>query len=91
MSTLTIEVPESLNRQIQSKRISKKQLETMFVWVLQLYLETPQLNPDKPSFRSPITLRDLRGSIPVSTPQDFDAIRQKVISTRIRQRMFYGV
>lgn len=90
MSTLTIEVPDALTAQIQNKRISKQQLETMFVRVLQRYLEAPQLKPERPSFRSPTTLRDLRGSIPVSAPQDFDAIRQQVISTRIQQRMSYG-
>ncbi len=32
------------------------------------------------------TLLDLRGVIPVSEPQDFEAIRQKVISDRANKR-----
>ena len=32
------------------------------------------------------TLLDLRGVIPVSEPQDFEAIRKKVISERARKR-----
>jgi AbrB family looped-hinge helix DNA binding protein len=33
----------------------------------------------------PHTLLDLRGSIPVSGPQDFDAIRQQVRETQARK------
>jgi AbrB family looped-hinge helix DNA binding protein len=33
----------------------------------------------------PHTLLDLRGSVPVSAPQDFDAIRQKVRETRAQK------
>ena len=93
MSTFTIELPEPLSRQIQSKRISQKQLETLFFRVLQLYLEAPpstDTNTDVPSSQSAKTLRDLRGSIPVTAPQDFDAIRQQVINTHIRHRMSHG-
>jgi AbrB family looped-hinge helix DNA binding protein len=31
------------------------------------------------------TLLDLRGSVPVTTPQDFKAIRQQVVETHARQ------
>ncbi|GAK61103.1 hypothetical protein U27_01001 [Candidatus Vecturithrix granuli] len=87
MSTLTIELPETLSKQIQRKRISQQQLETIFSRVLQLYLnEIPltTMNTERTPSHPPKTLRDLRGSIPVTGPQDFDAIRQQVISTQIR-------
>lgn len=32
------------------------------------------------------SLLDIRGSIPVSQPQDFDTIRQHVIRTHVQQR-----
>lgn len=32
------------------------------------------------------TLLDLRGSIPVEAPQDFDTIRRQVIATRARRQ-----
>jgi AbrB family looped-hinge helix DNA binding protein len=32
------------------------------------------------------TLLDMRGSVPVSAPQDFDAIRDQVIAERARKR-----
>jgi hypothetical protein len=93
MSTFTVELPETLNRQIRGKGISQKQLETLFFRVLQIYLGAPPptgTNTDGSSSRPPTTLPDLRGSIPVATPQDFHAIRQQVISTHIRQRVSHG-
>jgi len=37
------------------------------------------------------TLLDLRGSVPVSEPQDFDAIRQQVIQQHAHQVIAHGV
>ena len=93
MSTFTIELPEALTQQIQSKGISQQQLETVFIRVIQLYLDdTPpaRMMADMIPPRHTKTLLDVRGSIPVSRPQDFDAIRQQVINTHIRQRMPNG-
>jgi hypothetical protein len=93
MSTFTIELPDTVMRQIQSKGISQQQLESVFIRVIQLYLDetlpttmSTDVNLPQPTK----TLLDIRGSIPVSAPQDFDAIRQQVISTHIRQRMPNG-
>ncbi len=36
------------------------------------------------------TLLDVRGSVPASQPQDFDAIRQHVIRTHVQQRVHNG-
>ena len=42
MATFTIELPDIVTRQIQRKGISQQQLETVFIRVIQLYLdETP--------------------------------------------------
>lgn len=93
MSTFTVELPETLNRQIRGKGISQQQLETLFFRVLQLYLAgSPPtgVKTDVTQSRPPTTLRELRGSIPVAIPQDFDAIRQQVISAHIRQRVSHG-
>ncbi len=38
MSTFTVELPETLNRQIRGKGMSQQQLETLFFRVLRLYL-----------------------------------------------------
>ncbi len=83
MSTFTVELPETLNRQIRGKGMSQQQLETLFFRVLRLYLDAPLLTITNTDV-TPSTLRDLRGSVPVATPQDFHAIRQQVISTHIR-------
>lgn len=120
MSTFSIELPEALARQIQQKRISQQQLETVFIQVVHLYLsqyqspETEQgtIPPDKEESRDEIllskitaqmtkltdkalspptkSLLDIRGSVPVSQPQDFDAIRKQVIRTHIQQRVLNG-
>jgi len=37
------------------------------------------------------TLLDLRGSVPVSEPQDFDAIRQQVIQQHAHKVIAHGV
>ena len=39
MSTFTMELPDTVTRQIQSKGISQHQLETALIRVIQLYLE----------------------------------------------------
>jgi len=39
MSTFTIELSDTVTRQIQSKGISQQQIETVFIRVIQLYLE----------------------------------------------------
>ena len=93
MSTLTIELPEALSKQLQRKKISQQQVEMVFFRALQLYLsETPltTTHTEMTPSHAPTTLRDLRGSVPVAGPQDFDAIRRQVISTQIRQRMPHG-
>jgi hypothetical protein len=90
MSTFTIELPEALTQQIRSKGISQRQLETVFIRVIQLYLDdtsSTKMMADMIPPRPTKTLLDIRGSIPVSGPQDFDTIRQQVINTHIRQRM----
>jgi len=79
MSTLTIELPEALSKQIQRKRISQQQLETEFFRVLQLYLSETLLtttNIEMTPSHPPKTLRDLRGSIPVTGPQDGDYTKE---------------
>jgi hypothetical protein len=43
-STFTIELPEALTRQIQSKGISQQQIETVLIRVVQLYLRQYQLS-----------------------------------------------
>lgn len=90
MSTFTIELPDVLTRQIQRKGISQQQLETIFVRVIQLYLDEtlPTTMVTDVKAPQPIkTLLDVRGSILVSRPQNFDAVRQHVIKTHTRQRM----
>lgn len=89
MSTLTIELPDIVARQIEQQGLSQQELETMVISIIQLYLAAPAKNAEKRSF-SAKTLQDLRGSIPVVQPQDFTAIRQHVITTQIRQRQAYG-
>ena len=93
MATFTIELPDTVTRQIQSKGISQQQIETVFIRVIQLYLEEPlpiTMSTDGNLPPPTKTLRDIRGSILVSHPQDFEAIRQQVIHTHIRQRAPHG-
>jgi hypothetical protein len=93
MSTFTIELPDTVIRQIQHKGISQQQLESIFIRVIQLYLDETLPITKRTDVKLPQpakTLLDVRGSIPVSYPQDFDAVRQQVIHTHIRQRMSNG-
>jgi hypothetical protein len=93
MSTFTIELPDALTRQIKNKGISQQELETVFVRVIQLYLHETRSTAtitDVKLSQPTKTLLDIRGSIPVSNPQDFDAIRQHVIRTHIDKRMHNG-
>lgn len=93
MSTVTIELPDALTRQIEGKGISQQQLQTVLIQMVQLYLRDDQSAEAEYGISSgnhTKTLLDLRGSIPVSQPQDFDTIRQQVIQTRIRKRMSHG-
>jgi hypothetical protein len=93
MSTLTIELPETIARQIESKGISRQQIETVFIRVIQLYVGgTPplRLRPEEKLTQKAKTLSDIRGTIPISRPQDFNVIRQQVITTQIRQRQAHG-
>ena len=93
MSTVTIELPEALIRQIKGKGISQQQLQTIVIRMIQRYLRDHQSAEAEDGVSSgdhTKTLLDLRGSIPVSQPQNFDAIRQQVMQTHIRKRMPHG-
>lgn len=70
MSTLTIELPEALSKQIQ-KKISQQQLETAFFRVLQLCLsETPpiktdtEMMPSHPQQHCEICAESFRSQVP---------------------------
>ena len=94
MSSLTIELPEPLSRQIKMKGVSQEKLQSILIQMIQVYLhEEPVLEEDHDisSGESIKTLLDLRGSISVSQPQDFYAIRQQVIQTQIQKRTPHAV
>lgn len=93
MSTVTIELPEVLSRQIEMKGMSQQQLQTILIRMIQVYLRDDQPPAAEHGISSEDhtkTLLDLRGSISVSQPQNFDAVRQQVIQTQIRKRMHHG-
>jgi hypothetical protein len=92
-TTVTIELPEALIRQIKGQGISQQQLQTIVIRMIQRYLrDHPSVEAEDgvSSGDHTKTLRDLRGSIPVSRPQNFNDVRQQVIQTRIRKRMPHG-
>ena len=92
MSMLTIELSDTMTRQIQNKGISQQQLEAAFIRAIQAYLDEtlPVIVDDERMPRPVKTLRDLRGSIRVSRPQDFNIIRQQIIGLHVRERMRNG-
>ena len=93
MSTFSIELPDTVIRQIQNTGIAQQQLARVFIRMIQSYLDEPlsvAMDTDVNLSQPAKTLRDVRGSIPVSAPQDFHAIRQQVIHAHIRERRLHG-